>query len=158
MKQLQKANVATLENCAAVMLETVPRVMAALRAEFRRYHPADLTVAQFRTLAIIHLHPGISLTAAADIIGLSVSAMSRLIATLTERGLIDHRICRDNRRQAQLTLTADGEATLEDVKRLAQAHVAGMLVGLTDEDCATVTAALQLLQAIFDGTSEASHV
>ena len=86
--------------CARHLLDTVPLVMRVIRQHMRR-HRSGLTVPQFRTLCFVSSTEGSSLSAAADFIGLSLPAMSRLVAGMVEHGLMERRPCEDDRRHFQ---------------------------------------------------------
>ena len=71
--------------CARELFDTLPLGMRIIRQHMRR-HRSGLTVPQFRTLYYVSTSSGCSLSAAADFIGLSLPAMSRLVDWLVERG------------------------------------------------------------------------
>src|SRR3954453_17423430 len=93
--------------CARHLLDTVPLVMRVIRQHMRRQR-SGLTVPQFRTLCFDDSTEGRSLSDAADFIGLSLPAMSRLVDGLVDNGLMERRPCEDDRRHVRLSVTRPG--------------------------------------------------
>lgn len=138
-----------VESCARELLETVPLVMRFIRAQVRRRRTADLTLPQFRALTFISRVRSTSLSAAAEHLGLSLPAMSRLIHGLVTGGLVGRRTVSTNRRQVALTLTARGRATLETVRDEIRRQLAGALGTLRVADQKSVQRAMQTLRDVF---------
>src|SRR5215212_11111749 len=111
------------EEVAREMLDAVPLVMRVIRAHMCR-HRSGLSVPQFRTLCFLSGADGSSLSAAADFVGLSLPAMSRLVDGLVEIGLVRRRHCDDDRRHVRLSVTKEGESAVSEARQLAQAHLA----------------------------------
>ena len=93
------------EACAHEVLDVVPLVMRAIRAELRRHRTADLSLAQFRTLAYLNSHAEVSLSEVAEHIGLSLPTMSKLVDGLLGRGLLTREEDPADRRRVILCLT-----------------------------------------------------
>ena len=74
--------------CAQEILEVVPAVMLAIRAELRRHRTADLSVPQFRTLAFIDRQADASLSDVAEHIGLTLPSMSKIVDGLVTRKFV----------------------------------------------------------------------
>src|SRR5690348_2467081 len=117
-------DLARAERCAATIMETVPLVMRAIRAEMRRRRPADLSVPQFRALGFVRRNPGASLSEVAAHLGLTLPATSALIDLLVARELIVRALNPNNRRRVTLTLTPLGASTLGAAHADAQARLA----------------------------------
>jgi len=139
-----------LEESARRVLETVPLIMRAVRAEMRRQSAADLSVPQFRTLIFLSRQAGASLSQVAEHIGLTLPSISVLVGGLVERGLVRREAHAADRRRVTLTLTERGESVLAGARDATQAALAARLSVLSPEDRATVAQALQLLRPIFD--------
>lgn len=138
-----------VESCARELLETVPLVMRFIRAQVRRRRAAGLTLPQFRALAFIGRVKATSLSVAAEHLGLSLPAMSRLINGLVLGGLVGRQTVSTNRRQVALTLTARGRATLETVRDEIRRRLAGVLRTLPVADQKSVQRAMQTLHGVF---------
>jgi MarR family transcriptional regulator for hemolysin len=153
MQLLPPASKATAseEVCARHLLDTVPLVMRVIRQHMRR-HRSGLTVPQFRTLCFISSTEGSSLSAAADFIGLSLPAMSRLVDGLVEHGLMERRPCEDDRRHVRLSVTAAGESALTEARELAQAGLSEAVTRMTPGQREAIVKTMQVLRNVF--TSE----
>jgi DNA-binding MarR family transcriptional regulator len=136
------------QDCAADLLDTVPVVMRSIRGHLRR-HRSGLTIPQFRTLWFVSTADHHSLSDAADFIGLSLPAMSRLVDGLVEKKLIRRRACEQDRRHLRLSLSPAGEATLREASEMAKAHIAQSIAGLSAKERAAVRHAMKILRAVF---------
>jgi len=112
-------------------------------------HPSGLSVPQFRTLCFVSGAKDSSLTAAADFIGLSAPAMSRLVDGLVEVGMMRRAASSDDRRHVKLSVTARGEAALREARSLAQAELADAVSSLKAGQRADVVEAMSLLSGVF---------
>jgi DNA-binding MarR family transcriptional regulator len=123
-------------------------VMRVIRHHLVR-HPSGLSVPQFRTLCYVSTAKGSSLTAAADFIGLSAPAMSRLVDGLVEVGMVRRVVSPDDRRHVKLSVTVKGEAALREARTLAQAELAEAVSSLKTAERADIVEAMRLLQGVF---------
>lgn len=135
--------------CARAVLEVVPLVMRTVRTEMRLHRAADLSVPQFRTLAFLNRQPGASLSAVAEHIGLTLPAMSTLVDGLVARVMVTRGPALGDRRRITLTLTHQGQATLEAANTAAEARLAERLAGLSAGDRQLVAQAMQVLRPLF---------
>jgi DNA-binding MarR family transcriptional regulator len=106
-------------------------------------------VPQFRTLAFLSRHPGSSLSAAAEFIGLTLPTMSVLVDGLVQRGLIDRTPDRHDRRRVLLTLTPAGEQQHKQALDGAASWLVEVLKPLDAADRDLVMAALEILRPLF---------
>jgi len=134
--------------CARHLLDTVPLVMRVIRQHMRR-HRSGLTVPQFRTLCFVSSTEASSLSAAADFIGLSLPAMSRLVDGLVEQRLVKRRACDEDRRHVRLSITSTGEATLSEAREQAKAQIAVALAKLSRKRQEAVMGAMTLMRDVF---------
>ncbi len=139
----------TIENTAHQLLEIIPALMRAIRAEFRTQRSRDLSVAQFRTLAYIKNNNGASLSSLATHIGLTLPSMSKLIDGLVSRGLVTRSADQEDRRKICLCLTVTGKDELESAYEHTQAFLADRISGLAKEDIETVSRSMQILKSLF---------
>lgn len=70
---------------------------------------ADLNLSQWRVLAAVGEAPGRTAREVVDVTPMDKGIVSRAVSTLIERGLMARTAKTKDRRQAALTLTADGE-------------------------------------------------
>ena len=137
------------EQCAREILETVPAVMRFIRDRVRRRGAAGLSLPQFRTLIFLGRVKNPSLSAAAEHLGLSLPAMSRLINGLVDNRLVQRQTVLTNRRQVALTLTVRGRAALEKVRKEVRAQLADSIKILPCAEQKTVQRAMQVLHKVF---------
>lgn len=149
MQQMQNATTGAADQVASALLESVPLVMRAIRAQMRGYRTADLSVPQFRALGFLHRRPGASLTDLAEHIGLTVAAASRLVDGLVARGYVARRPSPADRRTLELTVSPPGVAMLEASRARARAHLADLLATLSPEDREAVQRAADILRDLF---------
>jgi MarR family transcriptional regulator for hemolysin len=138
----------TDDEVAREMLDAVPLVMRVIRAHMCR-HRSGLSVPQFRTLCFLSGADGSSLSAAADFVGLSLPAMSRLVDGLVDVGLLRRRHSDDDRRHVRLSVTRAGDAAVREARQLAQAHLAEVVSALPAKKRAAIAAAMRELRDAF---------
>jgi DNA-binding MarR family transcriptional regulator len=141
------------EECAHQVLDVVPLVMRAIRAEMRR-HALDLSVPQFRVLTYLNRAEGASLSAVAEHNGLRRPSMSKMIDGLVARGLVTRQTCPTDRRYVTLALTARGRSALESARQATQACLAQALASLPAAERAGVARAMQALHLVFAPAQE----
>jgi len=134
---------------ARQILDVVPLVMRAIRKEMRSHRASDLSIVQFRSLAHISHFPGSSLSDLADHLGLTPPSTSSLVDGLVERGLVSRRERETDRRRVSLSLTESGQALFDQARSGAQQRFSELFAGLSPEECAQLTAALNSLEKIF---------
>ncbi len=151
MKSLDyESNLALVgDECAALVLDIIPRVMRTVRGTMRKFRPAELTETQFRTLAILQRHTGASLSVVADHLVLTLPSASKLVDGLVKRGFVARAISAQDRRRAILMLTELGLATLDMAYREATSRVVLVLAELSEEERAHVSQGLRALQRVF---------
>ena len=145
------------EQSAREILETVPAVMRFIRTQARQRRTAGLTLPHFRTLAFLNRVKNSSLSSAAEHLGLSLPAMSRLINGLVDGRLVARQTVAMNRRQIALTLTAQGRATLEKARGEIRRQLAGSLENIPLAEQKTVQQAMRILFRVFDSQTAAGN-
>jgi DNA-binding MarR family transcriptional regulator len=143
------------DECARQVLETVPLVMRAIRAEMRSHRAPDLSVPQFRVLIFLNRHEGASLSDVAGHVGLTLPSMSRMIDGLVARNLVTRQTDPDDRRRVALTLTTLGRTGMQSAYASTEAHLAERLVALPAPDRATIVKAMQALDSTFRSRRDA---
>lgn len=137
------------EECAALLLEVAPRVMGSIRRRMRAHQGGDLSVPQFRALGYIGRHPGSSLSAVAEHLGLSTAATSRLVDALVARGLVERAQAPGDRRWIALSLLPEGQHHLEAARLATQGELAAQLATLSPAARAEIVRALSTLRGCF---------
>jgi len=137
------------EECAREVLDVVPLVMRAIRAEMRSHRTPDLSVPQFRALLFLRRTPGASLSQVADHLGLTPPSASKLVDGLVARGLLARQDSQADRRRVVLTVTAAGEAILDSALESTQARLAETLARLDGDSRAAVVSAMGALRTLF---------
>lgn len=137
------------DQCAQVVLESIPEIMQVIRSEVRQQRGMELSVPQLRVLAFLGRHPGATLSAVADYVGLTLSSMSLQITSLVARSLVERTESATDRRCITLTLTSQGRAQLDAVVQSARLSLATELAKVPAEQRATVIEAMQILRSVF---------
>jgi DNA-binding MarR family transcriptional regulator len=108
-----------------------------------------LTIPQFRALHFIQEHPGASLSATADFLGLTLPSTSKLVDQLVRRGMLARVDASDDRRRMILRNTAKGDALLKNAQTLVRQHLTGLLNRLGSAELAALHNTLGILQESF---------
>ncbi len=145
----------TAETCASAVLDVVPTVMRAIRAEMRGQR-SDLSVPQFRSLMFIARHGGPSLLEVAQHLGLTAPSTSKLIDLLEKRSLVTRRASTEDRRRITLGLTAAGSALRRQALSEAQRKLSARMAELAPSELDAVARAMSVLQRSFPETGRPS--
>lgn len=135
--------------CAQEVLEVVPQIMRAIRAEMRQHRTVDLSVPQFRTLGFIDRNVDASLSEVAEHIGLTLPSMSKMVDGLVTRKLVTRQTDPADRRRMTLALTRSGLTALEASRAATRTCLAENLSALTEVERANVVRAMEALRPIF---------
>jgi DNA-binding MarR family transcriptional regulator len=139
----------TAEQVAKELMVVMPQVMRTIRLEMRRNRMHNLSVPQFRTLAIVERCPQVSLVELAEQLGLTAPSTCTLIDGLAERGLVERNEVVGDRRRIAISLTEKGLDWLECSRRATEASLAAELKGLSITDLEQVHQAIRVLRPIF---------
>ena len=159
MQQLENTITASgsAQQCAAQILETVPAIIRFIRSEMRSHRGADLSVPQFRTLALLSRSQGASLSLVAEFLGLSLPAASRLVDGLVKKGLVTRQIPASNRRQVALSVSARGRATWEVARQATQQRLAEVIAPLSVAQRSRIQEAMHVLRGSFQPETSAQN-
>jgi DNA-binding MarR family transcriptional regulator len=97
-------------------------------------------------LATIELREPLSASALAQFERLQPSSLTRVIATLQERGFIERRRDPDDGRQTLLTTTQEGRDIVKAERQRRQEWLAHLIDGLTEEERGQLRAVLPILR------------
>jgi DNA-binding MarR family transcriptional regulator len=136
-------------HCATLLLETMPRVLSAVRAAVKNQKNMGLNVPQFRALIFLQQHAGESLSSMAEFLGLSLPAASKLADGLVKRGILQRQSDPTDRRRLVLRLSRKGNALLVGAQDGVRRHLAGMLGRIREESLEGLAEALVMLQDNF---------
>ncbi len=135
--------------CAGQVLDTVPPIMQFIRGEMRQHRALGISVPQFRVLTFLERRPGGSLSDAAERVGLSLPAMSRLVDGLVDRELLTREDSASDRRRVELRITESGRELVRTAREGAQARLAELLANLSPKERAQVVGAMETLRPRF---------
>ena len=126
-------------------------IMRFIRSQMRHHRIAGLSITQFRVLLFISRCSGTSLSAAAEHVGLSLPALSRMADNLVARGLLVRQPRQDDRRGVSLSVTPRGERVLRATFKATQTELSGKVGTLNGEQRAMIVRAMQALRPVFAG-------
>ncbi len=135
---------------ARAFLELIPQMMAVLRRHVRRAGGPELKMGQFRMMLAIYRRGELSISGAAERIGLTLPSASKLADGLERQRLIRRQADQRDRRRALLSLTAAGQRVLQSVMHSAQRHLAELFGPLTATERAFLFCAAQTLRPLFE--------
>jgi len=96
--------------------------------------PYQLKVSEWRLICLIGCYPGVSAGEVARRGALDKVAVSRSVATLIGRGLIERELDPGDRRRSRLCLSAAGKAILDDIAPAATAYSESLLAVLSADE------------------------
>ena len=107
-----------------------------------------LGITEWRVLAVLGRHPGISAREVAERTAMDKVAVSRAIASLVQAGRIARDTSGDDRRRSVLHLSPAGDAIYREVAPLALAYQARLVEGLGAEDRAALDRLLSRMEEL----------
>lgn len=134
---------------AREVMDTVPKVMDALRGAMRRHVGEQLSVPQFRCLNFIAAHPGSSIGAVATFLGVTMPTASALVDRLSRAGAVRATTATADRRRTELQLTDAGRVQLDGIRRGALDELSVALAACSEDDLQTLAAGLAVLRRTF---------
>src|SRR5579862_8253172 len=135
---------------ATALRISVSRLARRLRAQRATagLTEAVLSETQLAALAALERHQEMTPGELADHEKVQPPSMTRVIAVLEERNLVQRAAHPTDRRQVVLTVTADGRALVNRVRRRREAWLAQRLQELTPEERAILRAASPILEKL----------
>jgi DNA-binding MarR family transcriptional regulator len=116
-------------------------IAAAYRQRFR------LSIPEWRVLAVLARHPGLSAAEVAARTRMDAVAVSRAVSRLLAARRLRRSVARDDRRRSVLAVTAAGAAVYRQVAPLALDYERQLLATLDAAERAALDSALDTLQA-----------
>jgi DNA-binding MarR family transcriptional regulator len=108
----------------------------------------DLTLTQLSALACLDRHGPLTPGALAELEKVQPPSMTRVLATLEQRGLLTRRPHPDDGRQQLVEVTVDAHAMLVADRRRREAWLACVMAELTEEERAALRAAAPVLDRL----------
>ncbi|MEM8663549.1 MAG: MarR family winged helix-turn-helix transcriptional regulator [Pseudomonadota bacterium] len=93
-----------------------------------------LTTAQMRALAVLAVHPGLTINELAVFAVMEQSTMSRTLDAMAEGGLVERRPREEDGRVREVVLTAAGETAFRDVWPLMRGEEERMFEDISQSD------------------------
>ena len=144
--------------CAEELLEVVPLIMRALRAEVRRRKAQDLSVPQFRALAFVGRNDAAKLSDLANFLGLTAPSASKLVDGLVAAKLIERTIPLGDRRRVSLTLSRNGRREYQTILKHARTFLAAKVRHLASGKRQRLFLAMRDLRDAFENQpAEVAH-
>lgn len=134
--------------CAGAVWGTFHRMMRSVVPDPRKRPSNDLSIQQFRAMLTIKHHEGSSLSELREHMGATISAASKLVDGLVDRGYIRRENAADDRRRLILALTATGREKLQEVDSEILSRLAGKLAVLSQTERSVVMLAMDLLGGV----------
>lgn len=124
-------------NASRMMVEILAQCLLSAETE-------GITPAQFRILDMVHGKTDKPAEIAA-MLGISPPAVTSLLERLEERGLLERKAGREDRRRVELALTSAGEELVRKVNRCRRAKLRKLLEKLDGKSRASLRESLELL-------------
>ena len=135
---------------AALFLEAVPRAMREIRTELRSSRDKEMSVPQFRILAVLGEGDVKTNKEISELIGVNVATMSRMVQALELQGLVEKESGRKDRREVSIKLSRRGRSVFEKIRLRARKGLSERLSSLSDTDRKSLRKGLEVL---IDSTS-----
>jgi DNA-binding MarR family transcriptional regulator len=116
--------------------------------------PPDLRPAQIELMVVVDRHPGVSVAAAARELRLADNSVSTLVNQLVRAGMLRRETDPDDRRAARLQLTDAARKRLANWRDRRARLVGTLLDELSEEDRASISAALPALRRLLARLAE----
>lgn len=129
---------------------SISRLARRLRVERLGLGDTEMVLSdiQLAALSVLDRHEAMSPGELADHEKVQPPSMTRVIAVLEERNLVQRAPHPTDRRQVILTVTADGRALVNRVRRRREAWLAQRLQELSEEELSVLAAAAPILEKL----------
>lgn len=134
---------------AKAFVSLIPHMMGSLRRHLRTAEGGDLRVGQFRMMMAVAMSPELSISNAAEVMGLTLPSASKVADELARAGLLQRKEDRRDRRRSLLSLTPAGIAVLQSVQRAAEDHFIQIFQPLTPMERGFLLCAAETLRPLF---------
>lgn len=139
-----------------VDLELIARLRLAITRTARRMRQeagADLGPSQVAALATVERHGPLAPSELAAVERIRRPTVTRIVARLTEAGLVERTADPDDGRGALVSVTAEGRALLKRLRRRKTAYLAQHLGDLDPGDAVALERAVEVLERMLERES-----
>lgn len=105
----------------------------------------DLRIPEWRVLAVLGMHPGLSAAEVASKTAMDAVAVSRAVTRLLKQHRLERNYTSEDRRRSQLRLSDQGQRVYEEIVPIARAYERALLQGLDDTQRRELDQLLNLL-------------
>jgi DNA-binding MarR family transcriptional regulator len=142
-----------LDHFLPYRLSVLANVVSATIAEaYRRRF--DLSIPEWRVIAVLSRHPGLSAARVAALTGMDAVAVSRAVARLLRAGRLSRSVSVSDRRRSVLSVSPAGAAVYREVAPLALDYERELLEALDRAQRIAFEAALNALTARAHGLAD----
>ena len=143
------ASAVAADTLARAFVSLIPHMMGSLRRHLRTAEGGDLRVGQFRMMMAVAMSPELSISEAAEVMGLTLPSASKIADELARAGLLQRKEDHRDRRRSLLSLTPGGVAVLQSVQRAAENHFIQIFQPLTPMERGFLLCAAETLRPLF---------
>jgi len=129
---------------AVQFLAVVPRAMRVIRQQMRALARPSFSVPHFRIMGRLYRGPATA-SELAEIQGVSMPAMSRMVDSLVKRGYLERTQTSRDRRHIHLHHSKKGRLEFERIRRIVQSHLAESVSMLKPADKKALKTGLEIL-------------
>ena len=134
--------------CASLILATFPRAMRTLAHDMRSMQPGQCTMPQYRILGYLYFHGSDSMGRLAERHSVTLPTMTKMVAGLVERGLVERQVDELDRRVVRLHLTGAGQSVFETMNEQVRERLAAIVAQMNEPDRAALIAGLRAFHRI----------
>lgn len=156
MKSLGKLTNSPDGEFTSTVVDTVMMMTRIIRCEMNRHKPVELTMAQFRTMRIIHRHPDISLSHLAEHLGITNASASTLVDGMVKSNLVTREYSAEDRRKIMIKLTVFGAETFHNTIQATHERLTGLMSKLDTDERQIVSQAMEILRIALENRREES--
>lgn len=113
------------------LFRIVNRLTLNLKNDLR---PGRMTLARWRTLAVLNASNGRSIGELASYMVIEQPALSRIINQMERDGLVNRKIANNDHRVVRVYLSAEGRRMFRKIRPLELSHYAQLIDGLKDSE------------------------
>jgi DNA-binding MarR family transcriptional regulator len=139
---------ATRTTIAELASQLRPALLRLTRVVRNQRVDMSVTLTQLSAMAALRKHGPMSAGELAAYERVQPPSMTKVLANLVERGLVQRDVHPTDRRQAVLEITPEGEALLESERRSRDAWLTKQLATLNAEDRALIQRAIPIMEKL----------
>jgi DNA-binding MarR family transcriptional regulator len=139
---------ATRTTIAELASQLRPALLRLTRVVRNQRVDMSVTLTQLSAMAALRKHGPMSAGELAAYERVQPPSMTKVLANLEERGLVQRDVLPTDRRQAVLEITPEGEALLESERRSRDAWLTKQLATLNAEDRALIQRAIPIMEKL----------